>query len=197
MLPSKCPVVLIALCVYASDVGSGNCVSAKRRPCLVVCWKLRMLSMMIGMLVGDSVIRSQLQTTNSDQQTCGCKSIAQTIPILNKLPVRSVDGEGPYALSSGQAHFQPTKRPSLESAGTFHADPEESYRAHALHVESGGPDGQISLPVVGRIGKRRALSQSGRLRGVCTHFDAKTSCGCEISRQPTFASADGLKRSNQ
>ena len=111
--------------------------------------------------------------------------------------MRSVDGEEPYAISLGQAHFHLTKQPLLESAGTFRGVPEESYRAHALHVESGGPDGQISLPVVNRIGKRRALSQSGQLHGVCTHFDAKKSCGCEISRQPTFISATEWKRSNQ
>jgi hypothetical protein len=152
---------------------------------------------MIGALVGDAIVRPQLQTTISDQQTCWCKSIAQTTPILNKLPVRSVDGEEPYAVSSGQAHFHLTKQPFLGSAGTFRAVAEESYRAHALHVESGGPDEQISLPVVSRIGKRRASSQSGQLRGVCTHFDAKTSCGCEISRQPRFVSATEWKRSNQ
>jgi hypothetical protein len=70
------------------------------------------------------------------------KSIAQITPILNKFPVRSTDGVRPYALSSGQALFLPTEQPSLESAGAFRAAPEQSYRAHALHVESGGPDGK-------------------------------------------------------
>ena len=119
----------------------------------------------------------------SDQQISLCKSIAQTVPILNKVPVGFVDGERPYALPSGQAHFHPTRtrRPFPESAETFHDDPEQSCRARALHVESRGPDEQISPRVVGRVGKRRASSQSGRLHGVCTHFDAKTSCGCEIN----------------
>jgi hypothetical protein len=96
-------------------------------------------------------------------------------------PVGSVDGESPLALSSGQAHFHltRTKQPFLESSETFHDGPEQLDRARALHVESEGPDGQISPLVVGRVGKRRASNQSGRLRGVCTRFDAKTSFGCE------------------
>ena len=98
-------------------------------------------------------------------------------------PVGSVDGERPYALSSGQAHshLAPTKQPFLGSTETFRDGPEQLYRARALHVESGGPDGQISQPVVGRVGKRRASSQSGRLHGVCTRFDAKKSFGCKTS----------------
>jgi hypothetical protein len=136
------------------------------------------------------IVRSnqQLQTkkNKSDQQTCLCKSIAQTripIPIPNMFPVGSVDRERPYALSSGQAHFHltRTKQPFLESAETFHDGPEQLYRARALHVESEGPDGQISPPVVSRVGKRRASGQSGRLHGVCTRFDAKTSFDCKIS----------------
>ena len=121
----------------------------------------------------------------SDQQKCLCKSIAQTtrIPIPNRCPVSSVDGEMLHAVSSVQAHCQltRTKLPSLESAETFHDDPEQLYRARALRVESEGPDGQISPPVVGRVGKRRASGQSGRLHGVCTRFDAKTSFGYKIS----------------
>lgn len=120
------------------------------------------------------------KSKKSDQQTCLCKSIAQTIPIPNMFPA---DGKRTYALSSGQAHFHltRTKQPFLESAETFHDGPEQLYRARALHVESEGPDGQISPPVVNRVGKRRASSQSGRLHGVCTRFDAKTSFGCKRS----------------
>jgi hypothetical protein len=108
-----------------------------------------------------------------------CTDDYSTIP--NTLPVGSVDGKRPYALSSGQAHFHltRTKQPFLESAETFHDGPEQLYRARALHVESEGPDGQISPPVVNRVGKRRASNQSGQLHGVCTRFDAKTSFGCK------------------
>ena len=98
-------------------------------------------------------------------------------------PVGSVDRESPYALSSGQAHFHltRTKEPFLESAETFHDGPEQLYRVRALHAESEGPDGRILPPVVNRVGKRRASSQSGRLHGVCTRFDAKTSFDCKTS----------------
>jgi len=156
------------------------CVCAVRRSRL---WLVRNFHCDVSLEMPLSDQTNKSKPENSDQQTCLCKSIAHVISIPNRFPVGSVDGERPYALSFGQAHFRltRTRRSFLESAETFHDGPEQLYHARALHAESEGPDGQISPPVVGRVGKRRASTQSGRLHGVCTRFDAKTSSGCKIS----------------